>query len=141
MSRSGILVYIIVIAGIVALTAHQVSEAGAYLVVTHSSKVVALGVVGWSTATFGPLTLSIFAWLQSQRKKPKWLWHVLFIPSAIVLYKVGASILFFAADVPDGDSIEGYTLIIAFGLLGLTLLVHGIAALWFAMRRTKPSGG
>jgi hypothetical protein len=53
--------------------------------------------------------------------------HLLFIPCAIALDRAGASILFYAADVPDGDSIEGRTLIAALGFLVLTLLVHATA--------------
>jgi hypothetical protein len=30
----------------------------------------------------------------------------------------------FAADVPDGDSVEGYTLIVGFSFLVFTLLIH-----------------
>ena len=139
MNRLGILAYSTAVAGIAVLTAREAIEPSAYLYGRHSSNVVALGVIGWFISTLAPLALSMVAWFLSSRKKPKWLWHVLFIPSAIALYNVGASLLFFAAGVPDGDSIEGYTLIMAFGLLCLTLLVHGTAALWFAVAGHRAS--
>ncbi|WCT73687.1 hypothetical protein PQ455_00190 [Sphingomonas naphthae] len=83
--------------------------------------------MGWSIATLGPLGLSIAVWILLRRHQGWWLLHLLYIPSAIAVAQVGASILFFATDVPDGDSVEGYTLIAAFCFLITALLVHAIA--------------
>ena len=129
MNRLGIVDYGIAIASILLFTGREVFEPSAYLYDEHSSGVVALGATGWVIATLGPLALSVWFWQLARRVKPQWVWHFLFIPCAIAIYGAGTSILFYAADVPDGDSIEGYTLIAAFGFLVFTLLVHAAALL------------
>lgn len=127
MNRLGTLAYGAAVAIIALLTAREVIEPSAYLYQEHTSGIVTLGVTGWFISTLGPLALSIWFWRLARRSNARWALHLLFIPCAIALYRVGASILFFAADVPDGDGVEGYTLIAAFGFLVLTLLVHGSA--------------
>ena len=127
MNRLGIFAYGAAVAGIALLTAREVIEPSVYLYQEHTSGMVALGVAGWCIATLGPLALSFSFWRLARRSDTRWVFHLLFIPCAIAVHQMGASILFFAADVPDGDSIEGYTLIAAFGFLVLTLLVHATA--------------
>ena len=129
MNRFLAIAYGIAIAGIILILAREVIEPSAYLYDRHSPNMGALGGVGWTVATLGPLLLSFCFWRFSQRMRLLWLWHLLFIPCALTLYWLGSAVLFFAADVPDGDSIEGYTLLIASALLALTLIVHGIAAI------------
>jgi hypothetical protein len=127
MNRLGILAYGVAIASIVLLTAREVIEPSAYLYDGHTSAMVALGGAGWFVATLGPLAMSLWFWRLARGLKSQWVWHFLFIPCAIAIYRAGASILFYAADVPDGDSIEGYTLLTGFGFLLFTLQVHAVA--------------
>ena len=127
MNRLGKLAYGAAIAGVALLMAREVVEPSVYLYEQHTAGMVALGTLGWSIATLGPLTLSMCFWRLAERRQQQWVLHLLFIPCAIALVRIGSSILFYAADVPDGDSIEGYTLVAAFGFLVVTLLVHAMA--------------
>ena len=127
MNRLGSIAYAAAIAGIALLTAREVIETSVYVIGELTLGMVVVGASGWSIATLGPLALSIWFWRLARRRQPQWVLHLLFIPCAIALVRAGASILFYAADVPDADSIEGRTLITAFGFLVLTLLVHAAA--------------
>jgi len=122
-----ILVYGAAIASIALLTGREVIDAGLFVYQGLPSRMASLAVVGWLISTFGPLALSIGVWGAARWLQRQWVLHLVFIPCAIVLDRAGASILFYAADVPDGDSVEGRTLIAAFGFLALTLLVHAAA--------------
>lgn len=127
MKRLGAMAYWAVIGCIVLLTAREVVEPSLYLYERHTSGMVTLGVIGWFVATLGPLVLSVWVWRAARRVKQKWLWHLLFIPCSIAIYRLGASTLFYAAGVPDGDSVEGYTLLAGNGFLLFTLFVHTAA--------------
>jgi hypothetical protein len=124
MNRLGSLAYGAAVLAIALLCARDVIGPGAYLYQRLTSPNVELALAGWLIATSGPLLSSISLWRWRRRLQPLWMWHLLFIPCAIVMFRAGESILFRAAGVPDGDSIEGYTLLAASGFLILTLLVH-----------------
>ena len=124
MKRLGILAYSTAIVGITLLTAREVIEPSVYLYQNHAAPMAALGVLGWFIATLCPLLLSIWFWHLARRSSRQWLLHLIFIPCAVAVYRLGANVLFFAADVPDGDSVEGYTLIVGFSFLVFTLLIH-----------------
>ncbi len=127
MRRLWIPAYGAAIVSIALLIGREVIDAGLYVYQELPSRMASLAIVGWLISTFGPLALSVGVWGAARRLQPQWVLHVLFIPCAIALERAGASILFYAADVPDGDSIEGRTLIAAFGFLVITLLVHATA--------------
>ncbi|QMW21976.1 hypothetical protein [Sandaracinobacteroides saxicola] len=104
------------------------------------SKSSDLKAIGWIISALFPIMLSIIIWKLIDDSRFHWILHVLFFPCAFMIYHVGASILFFAAGVPDGDSIEGYALLPAFAVLLLTSLVHGAALVaWCVMRMRRRS--
>jgi hypothetical protein len=113
--------------GVALLVGRETIDASIYVYQELASDMVALGVAGWLIATSGPVALSIGVWRWARRFDPKWVLHLLFIPCAIALFRTGDFILIYATGVPDGDSIEGRTLIAATGFLALTLLVHAAA--------------
>lgn len=125
MTRLGILLYGAAIVIIAVLTARETIEPAIYLYQQNPPKAVALGFAGWLLATLGPLTLSIWFLRLSRRVSTPWALNLLFIPCALTLCRVGASILFFAADVSGAGSIEGNALLAASAFLALTVLVHG----------------
>ena len=127
MNRIGILAYGAAIAVIVLIAGRETLEASAAMAQLRTTGRVGLGVAGWLIATLGPITLSVVLWLWAQRVKRRWALHLMFIPLAIAVFNGGAALLFFAADVPDGDSIEGYALLAASAILLLALLVHAAA--------------
>lgn len=128
MNRLGLFAYGAGVAAIALFTARETIEPSVYLFQKHSSGAAALGATGWFIATFGPLALSIWFWRWACRLDARWVLHLLYVPFSIATFRVGESILYNAAGVPDGDSIEGWTLLAASSFLVLALLVH-IAAL------------
>ena len=135
MRRLWILAYGAAVASIALLMGREVVDAGLYVLQALPSRRASMAAAGWLISTFGPLGLSIGVLVTAQRLQPQWVLHVLFSPCAFALDRAGASILFYAADVPDGDGIEGRTLIAAFGFLVLTLLVHVTARAALAVGR------
>lgn len=134
MNRLGKFSYGAAIAGIVLLTAREVIWPGIYVYQSLAPRMAALAVFGWFIATFGPLALSIWVWRMAPRLDPQWVLHLLFLPFGIAVGRAGASILFFACDVPDGDSIQGHTLLAASCILVLALLIHSTAFAALAVR-------
>lgn len=141
MTRFGILSYGTAVALIAVFTARETIDPAAYLFQQNTPKAVVLGFAGWLLATLGPLTLSIWFLRLSRRVSAPWALHLLFIPCALALCRVGASMLFFAADVSGAGSIEGNTLLAASALLALTVLVHGgtlaVLGIGWISRRAK----
>lgn len=128
MKRLGILAYGVAIVSVALLTARETIDPSVYLYQEHNGGMFALGVTGWFIATLGPISLSICVWLLAQRLNARWVLHLMFIPLALMVCKGGASILFYASGVPDGDSMMmGSTLFAATGFLLVTLLAHAIA--------------
>jgi len=126
MKRLGTLAYGIAIASVALIMARETIEPSMY-VYQRLGNMAALGVAGWMIATLGPVALSIGVWLLARRLKARWMLHAMCVPMAIIIYNVGASLLFHAAGVPDGDSIEGYTLLAAAGFLLVILIAHATA--------------
>ena len=84
----------------------------------------ALEVLGYTIATFGPLSSAIAFWRLSDRVQASWMMHLLFVPVAFLIYKLGEQLVYYAAGVPDGDSVEGYMLLPALSLFVLTTVSY-----------------
>lgn len=139
MNRVGIVAYGAAITCVALLAAHEAIHPSFYLYENRTAGEIALGVSGWLLATLGPLAMSMLVWRSSRRVNARWLPHLLFFPFAVATYDAGASILYFAAVVPDGDSVDGYTLVPAVCFLVLTLMVHATALVAFGV--AKIGGG
>lgn len=127
MNRAGGLAFGAAVVGIALLFARDVIWGGIFFFETSTPPMFALGLAGWTVATFGPLALSICCWRFVRRVHAKWVFHLLFIPCAITMARGGETLLFLAGAVPDGDGALGYTLLWAILLLVLTVSVHAAA--------------
>lgn len=127
MSRLGAILYGLSAGAIVLLFARESIEPAIWLFQEYAGDTVAIAITGWLMATLGPMALSICIWLVVRRLKARWLWHLIFIPIAIVLARCGASLFFFGAKASGDGSPEGYALLMASALLSLSLIVHTAA--------------
>lgn len=123
MNRLGAIVYGAAVGGIVLLFARETLEPSIYLFQEHDGGGAALGVTGWLIATLGPLALSVCVWIAAPRLQAPWLVHLIFIPTAIVIFKGASSLFFYAAGVSGDGTLGGYAMLAASGFLLLTLLV------------------
>ncbi len=127
MNRLGAILYGVAVVSITLLLARESLEPSVYLFKEHHAHNIALGVTGLLISTFGPVTLSVCIWLMARRLKARWLVHLIFIPTAIVICREGASLFFDGAGVSGENSPEGHSLFAAGAFLFLTLLVHAAA--------------
>jgi len=84
-------------------------------------------------ATLCPITLSLFAWAVSGRIKARWLPHIVFILTAIAVFRVGRSLFFDTIGVFGDSMADGFALLAGIGYLMLALLVHLAAAIVFGL--------
>ena len=94
-------------------------------------------IVGWSIATFAPLLLSVCILIFQRRLKARWLVHILFVPCALALYRVGGTIL--DPSAMGEDIIAEYALILATSLFLLTLIVHLAGFVHACIARKPPA--
>jgi hypothetical protein len=127
MGRLGAIVYGAAIGGIALLFARETLEPSIYLYQQSAGNKTAHGVVGWLIATAGPVALSVFVWLLIRRLQARWLAHLIFIPAAVVIFRVGSSLFFYAAGVTAEVTLGGYAMLAASAFLPLTVLVHTTA--------------
>jgi len=127
MNRLGAILYGLAAGAIVLLLARESIEPAMWLFQEYAGDTVALAVTGWLIATFGPIAWSMCVWLAARRSKARWLWHVAFIPTAILISREGSLLFFYGAKASGDNSPEGFALFMAAALLLLTLLVHTAA--------------
>lgn len=116
--------------------AHQTIGAGLALWERATGFSGAVWIVLWLATTFGPLALSVAILRKVGNQGARWLPHFLFIPSSVILYKVGASTFANETGVNAASAIGGSAMLVANALLSLTILVH-LISLIAAVR--KPS--
>ena len=129
MDRRGAILYCLAAGAIVLLLARESVEPAIWLFQEHGGDTVALAVTGWLIATLGSIALSICVWLVARRSKLRWLWHLAFIPTAILMFREGSALFFYGIGVRRfADNLPGaYALFMAAAFLLLTLLVHTAA--------------
>ncbi|NIJ21563.1 hypothetical protein FHS95_003266 [Sphingomonas naasensis] len=130
-------------AGITLLTADATlsSLAVAYDV---AEKVTASAIAAWLAASFIPISSSALIWMMERRVDPRWRWlpHLLFIPAAIAVVRVGSSVYLRETGLLPDSMMTDFTLLAATGYLLLALVVHLGAFVAAAARAThKPNGG
>lgn len=59
-------------------------------------------------ATLAPPTLAILFWLAAKRTRYAWLLHVFLAPAIFGVVRGSISLMLFAADEPDSDSLTGF---------------------------------
>jgi hypothetical protein len=127
MNRLGAMLYGLELVIIVLLFARETFEPATWLF--KESDKVALAFTGWSIATLGPVALSMCVLLAAPRLKAQWLFHLLFMPVAIIMFTQGSLLFFYGANVSGDNSPEGYALLMGAAFLSLTIFVHAIAAI------------
>lgn len=132
----GAIMYGAAIGGIALLVARESLEPSIYLYQRSAGDKAALGVAGWLISTFGPIALSVSVWLMARRLKARWLVHLIFIPAAIVIFRGGSSLFFYAAGVSGDSTLGGYALLAAGAFLLLTVFVHAAAFLVEGLKKT-----
>ncbi|WP_034161048.1 hypothetical protein [Sphingomonas sp. ERG5] len=127
MSRLGAIIYGVAIGGIALLFGRMAFDACLYLYEENTGDQFALAVTGWLISTLGPIALSACVWLVVRRLKSRWLLHLTFIPTAILICRQGGYLFFYGAGVSGVNSPEGYALLMASAFMLLTVLVHTAA--------------
>jgi ABC-type amino acid transport system permease subunit len=113
---------------ILLLLARETLDAVLHLFQDYQTRSVALGVSGLLISTFGPIVLSVGVWMKIGKLKARWLAHLVFIPSSILLFIAGWTLFFYGADIRGDNLPGGYSLLVAWAFLLMTLLVH---TAWF----------
>lgn len=142
MKRSGYIAYGIAVAAITLLTADATISA---LAVAHdvAERVTALAVVGWLAASFVPISLSVLIWIADRRVESHWDWlpHLLFIPTAIAVVRLGSSLYLEETGLLPDSMMTDFTLLTAASYVSLALVVHFIAFVAAVVRATHRLGG
>jgi len=142
MKRRGFVAYGIAVAGVTLLTADATITA---LAVAYdvAEKVTALAIAGWLAASFIPISLSALIWMMGRQVEPRWRWlpHLLFIPAAIAVVRLGSSLYLRETGLMPDSMMTDFTLMAATGYLLLALIVHLGAFVAAVARAThKPDG-
>jgi hypothetical protein len=126
MSRHGFFAYGAGVAGITLLTVSTTIDSTVF-VYRYAGGISALGVIGWLISSLGPIALSILVWVTDQRIKARWLPHLIFVPSAIIIFREGVSLYYRESGILADSMASGLALLTATGYLVLALLVHIVA--------------
>jgi hypothetical protein len=112
--------------------------ASLYASVRHmTAKDLVLGCFGWSIATLGPIVLAVVFWRWAKMLRKAWVLHVLMLPSALAMLKVGASLMLSVTGTPDFDDTIGGPLIQAIALLSLAIIGYYSAVLYVVFKRSS----
>ena len=93
-----------------------------------------LGCSGWFIATFGPIGLAVVFWRWAKGLRKAWALHVLMLPSALAMLKLGGSLMLFAIGSPDFDDTIGGPVIQAITLLLLAVIGYYSAVIFAAFK-------
>jgi small-conductance mechanosensitive channel len=99
---------------------------------------------GFVAATISPATCAVFFWSNAKRLRRGWIMHLLLVPAMWTVDHLCASLMLFAADEPDLDSLTGHALLPAMLLMMICSIGYfvslGVRKLG-ARRRVKSIGG
>jgi hypothetical protein len=105
-----------------------------------SARDLVLGCSGWLIATFGPITLTVVFWRWAKGLRKAWTLHLLMLPSALAMLKLGGFLMLSVTETPDFDDTIGGPVIQAIVLLPLAVIgyysavVHAAVNRWSAVR-------
>lgn len=66
-----------------------------------------IGVAGWAIATYGPIAVAVLFWRWAKRIPAPWVLHLLFLPCAAVLFRIGDALMLSVIEDPDFDATLG----------------------------------
>ena len=117
-------------------------DSTAYLYQQMDAGMMPLAAISWILSTFGPLALSVIVWLIAKRVKAQWLLHLTFVPVALVIFRTGGSVFFYATGVSGDSMMDGFALIAGSCYLLLAIIVHFAAlATIGVMKVTRRANG
>ncbi|HEX8579260.1 MAG TPA: hypothetical protein VF655_06655 [Allosphingosinicella sp.] len=105
-----------------------------------SARDLVLGCSGWLVATFGPITLAVLFWRWSKGIRRAWTLHLLMLPSALAMLKLGGLLMLSATGAQDFEGTLGGPVFQAGVLLLLAVIGYYSAVVcaalnrWFAAR-------
>ena len=103
---------------------------------------VVWGCSGWLIATLGPVTLAVVFWRRAKTIRKAWLLHLLMLPLALGMLKLGDSLMLSVTRTPDFDDTIGGPIIQAIALLLLAVIGYYSAVLYTAFKRSAaPANG
>lgn len=126
MNRHGFFAYAAAVVGIALLTASTTINSTVF-VYQYNGGISAFGAMGWLISSLGPITLSAFVWMIDQRLKARWLPHLIFIPSAIAIFRVGSDLYSRESGMLADSMASGLALSTATGYFLFALVVHFVA--------------
>lgn len=96
---------------------------------------IALGLLGWLVATFGPMMLAVAFWRWAAAIRKAWTLHLLMLPLALALMKLGTSLMLAVTGTPDFDDTIGGPVNQAMLLLLLAVIGYYSAVIHTALNR------
>lgn len=142
MKRRGFVAYGIAVGGVTLLTADATITALA-IAYDVAEKVTALAIAGWLAASFIPISSSALIWIMDKRVEPRWRWlpHLLFIPGAIAVVRLGSSLYLHETGLLPDSMMTEFTLFAATAYVSLALVVHLGGCVAAVARATRKSDG
>lgn len=126
MNRYGFFAYVAGVVGLALLTANTTINSTIF-VYQYNGGISALGVVGWLSSSLGPLALSAFVWAIDRRFGARWLPHLIFLPSAIAIFREGTGLYYLESGMLADSMASGLALSMATVWFLFTLVVHVVA--------------
>ena len=93
------------------------------------------GCSGWFIATFCPIVLAVVFWRWAKGLRKSWMLHVLMLPSALAILKLGSSLMLSVTGSPDFDDTIGGPAIQASVLFLLAVIGYYSAVLYAVFRQ------
>lgn len=101
-----------------------------------------IGYFGWLIATFGPMILATLFWRWSKIFRKRWSLHLLMLPVALAMFKLGTSLMLSVIGSSDFDDTIGGPVIQARVLFVLAVIGYHLAFLYTAFKdRSGASNG
>jgi hypothetical protein len=100
-----------------------------------SARDLVLGGSGWLIATFGPMILAAVFWRWAKILRNPWTLHLLMLPLALAMLKLGHSLMLSVTGTPDFDDTIGGPVLQAIALLLLALIGYYFAVIRVVLKR------
>jgi len=87
---------------------NMVAIASFYVELLHlSGATVVVGILGWITATYGPIAIAALFWRWAKLVRRPWVLHLLLLPCAVIMMRTGNSVVLKVIQQPDFDAMMG----------------------------------